>query len=89
MLVERTPYLDEYTEAGRSVVMFADGRVLAVAPVVTAILSAIGTEKCAVSDIAAALVQTANGTFVTPSAEDLERSVRFLVAEGLLRDALT
>jgi len=89
MRVERAPFLDEFHEDGRSVVMFPDGRVAALSPVVTAILDLVGSQSVSLDGLVAALVQTVDLPDSTDPTGDIERTVHFVIAELVLQEAVT
>lgn len=89
MRVERVPFLDEFREGDRSVVMFHDGRVVALSPVVTAILDLVGTDVMELDALVASLVQTVDPADSTDPTADIERTVHFVIGQFILQEPVT
>ena len=86
MRVERAPYVDEYVEGDRSVVMLPDGGVLALAPIVTTILGILDAGPMTVDELGYAVVQTFIKPGIIENTQDIEATVRFMLTEGLVQE---
>lgn len=77
MLVERRPVMDEYVEGGETVVLFADGRVLALSPLASAALAELGESRMSLAELAGRIVRR----FGPPPGGDSAAATQALLVE--------